>query len=83
MFNDALSVEECVELVRGLAGWRDENGEEGEGAKMPFICAHGRPSVVPLVDLGMVPEGLASEDELQVDRWKGFLRKRKVVEDEG
>ncbi|KAI0601717.1 hypothetical protein F4775DRAFT_350301 [Biscogniauxia sp. FL1348] len=41
MFNDVLSQEECVGLLRRL----------GDCA-FPFQCAHGRPSMVPLVDLG-------------------------------
>ncbi|KAL7931632.1 hypothetical protein V8C35DRAFT_309083 [Trichoderma chlorosporum] len=41
MFNDALSAEECEQLVRRLAR-----------CAFPFQCAHGRPSLVPLVDLG-------------------------------
>ncbi|KAI8959991.1 hypothetical protein F5Y11DRAFT_331268 [Daldinia sp. FL1419] len=41
MFNDALSHEECVDLVTRLAD-----------CALPFQCAHGRPSMVPLVDLG-------------------------------
>jgi DNA mismatch repair protein MLH3 len=41
MFNDELSKEQCEVLVRRLAG-----------CKFPFQCAHGRPSLVPLVDLG-------------------------------
>ncbi|UKZ56182.1 hypothetical protein TrVGV298_010011 [Trichoderma virens] len=41
MFNDALSAEECELLVRQLAR-----------CAFPFQCAHGRPSLVPLVDLG-------------------------------
>ncbi|KAL7943839.1 hypothetical protein V8C42DRAFT_328585 [Trichoderma barbatum] len=41
MFNDALSAEECDQLVRRLAR-----------CAFPFQCAHGRPSLVPLVDLG-------------------------------
>ncbi|KAK4061312.1 hypothetical protein Trihar35433_9639 [Trichoderma harzianum] len=41
MFNDALSAEECEQLVRRLAK-----------CAFPFQCAHGRPSLVPLVDLG-------------------------------
>ncbi|OCK77413.1 hypothetical protein K432DRAFT_304291 [Lepidopterella palustris CBS 459.81] len=41
MFNDALGVGECEELVRKLAG-----------CAFPFQCAHGRPSMVPLVELG-------------------------------
>lgn len=41
MFNDPLSNEECTELVRRLSN-----------CAFPFQCAHGRPSMVPLVDLG-------------------------------
>lgn len=40
MFNDYLSVEQCQELVLQLAD-----------CVFPFQCAHGRPSMVPLVDL--------------------------------
>lgn len=41
MFNDILTLEECKDLVRRLAA-----------CAFPFQCAHGRPSMVPLVDLG-------------------------------
>ena len=41
MFNDELSQGECEQLVRNLAA-----------CSFPFMCAHGRPSMVPLVDLG-------------------------------
>lgn len=41
MFNDALSKEDCELLVAELAK-----------CKFPFMCAHGRPSMVPLLDLG-------------------------------
>jgi DNA mismatch repair protein MLH3 len=41
MFNDELSLDQCKMLVRRLAG-----------CMFPFQCAHGRPSLVPLVDLG-------------------------------
>ncbi|PON25139.1 DNA mismatch repair protein MLH3 [Trichoderma gamsii] len=41
MFNDVLSAGECEYLVRKLAR-----------CAFPFQCAHGRPSLVPLVDLG-------------------------------
>ncbi|OTA53303.1 hypothetical protein K449DRAFT_390402 [Hypoxylon sp. EC38] len=44
MFNDLLSHEECVDLVERLAN-----------CVLPFQCAHGRPSMVPLVDLGNSP----------------------------
>lgn len=41
MFNDDLSVFEAKSLIRRLAR-----------CDLPFQCAHGRPSLVPLVDLG-------------------------------
>ncbi|KAF7908117.1 uncharacterized protein EAF01_003872 [Botrytis porri] len=43
MFNDELGVDECRELVRRLAN-----------CKFPFMCAHGRVSMVPLGDLEMM-----------------------------
>ncbi|ODV84289.1 hypothetical protein CANARDRAFT_201292 [[Candida] arabinofermentans NRRL YB-2248] len=43
MFGDVLSVEECQEMVEKLVQCKD-----------PFRCAHGRPSVVPLVDLSEI-----------------------------
>lgn len=39
MFGDYLSVSQCQELVEDL-----------RECKLPFQCAHGRPSVVPLVE---------------------------------
>lgn len=50
MFNDALSKRDCEELVKALAK-----------CKFPFLCAHGRPSMVPLLDLGIV-EGASFGD---------------------
>jgi DNA mismatch repair protein MLH3 len=41
MFNDTLSLQECKDLVHRLAS-----------CAFPFQCAHGRPSMVPLIDLG-------------------------------
>ncbi|EON62760.1 hypothetical protein W97_01985 [Coniosporium apollinis CBS 100218] len=41
MFNDVLTVKQCERLVERLAG-----------CAFPFQCAHGRPSMVPLVELG-------------------------------
>ncbi|RPB28630.1 hypothetical protein L211DRAFT_833602 [Terfezia boudieri ATCC MYA-4762] len=59
MFGDGLGKGECVELVGRLVGWdeerdakeREKEGEKvmDEGCKFPFMCAHGRPSMVPLV----------------------------------
>ncbi|ODQ50594.1 hypothetical protein SAICODRAFT_73368 [Saitoella complicata NRRL Y-17804] len=56
MFNDPLTTEECRVLVEALAG-----------CAFPFQCAHGRPSMVPLVDLG-VKQG--TEGKLQVGTGK-------------
>lgn len=42
MFNDELTREECQTLIHRLAD-----------CAFPFQCAHGRPSMVPLVDLGV------------------------------
>ncbi|KAH7021143.1 uncharacterized protein B0I36DRAFT_296662 [Microdochium trichocladiopsis] len=42
MFNDSLSLKECQELLHRLST-----------CAFPFQCAHGRPSVVPLVDIGL------------------------------
>lgn len=39
-FNDTLSRDECHSLVASLSG-----------CQLPFQCAHGRPSIVPLVDV--------------------------------
>ncbi|KZP20160.1 hypothetical protein FIBSPDRAFT_827261 [Athelia psychrophila] len=41
MFNDTLTVERCERLVRQLSE-----------TALPFQCAHGRPSLVPLASLG-------------------------------
>jgi DNA mismatch repair protein MLH3 len=44
MFNDPLTLEQCNDLVKRLTD-----------CAFPFQCAHGRPSMVPLVDLGNQP----------------------------
>ena len=46
MFNDELGLEECKVLVKRLAE-----------CSFPFVCAHGRPSMIPLVDLGKLRVG--------------------------
>jgi DNA mismatch repair protein MLH3 len=73
MFNDVLSQEECEELVGKLAE-----------CVFPFMCAHGRPSMVPLVDLGKVGvvqgglnlggEGDGGMGRGFVEAWKGWKR---------
>ena len=45
MFGDALSQERCEELIRDLSK-----------CELCFVCAHGRPSVVPLLDMRTLPE---------------------------
>lgn len=40
MFNDALSQGQCEDLLRRLSQ-----------CSFPFQCAHGRPSMAPLIDL--------------------------------
>ncbi|KAL9119900.1 MAG: hypothetical protein Q9187_003546 [Circinaria calcarea] len=47
MFNDELTVAECETLVRRLAACR-----------FPFQCAHGRPSMVPLVAIGSLSQSV-------------------------
>lgn len=51
MFNDELSNEQCKVLISRL----------GECA-FPFQCAHGRPSLVPLVDLGTLRTFTGTDD---------------------
>lgn len=41
MFNDPLTYEECTALIIRLSS-----------CALPFTCAHGRPSMVPVLDLG-------------------------------
>lgn len=66
MFNDELSREECETLVGRLAKCR-----------FPFQCAHGRPSVVPLVGLGSGEgkdqgEGIRGIGETRIFNGDGF-----------
>jgi DNA mismatch repair protein MLH3 len=77
MFNDTLSLVECEGLVERLAD-----------CAFPFMCAHGRPSMVPLIDLGGVMGvsefggGMTeAEDESFADVW-GRWRNRTEMEGE-
>ena len=49
MFNDVLSVQQCEGLLADLSG-----------CAFPFMCAHGRVSMVPMVELGVGDEGAGS-----------------------
>ncbi|KAI8687664.1 MutL-C domain-containing protein [Fusarium keratoplasticum] len=64
MFNDVLSVEECEQLIFRLSR-----------CVFPFQCAHGRPSMAPLVDLGAGAKfGGWQEREKQAKvRWKSWI----------
>lgn len=57
MFNDPLTLEQCSELLENLVR-----------CAFPFQCAHGRPSMVPIMDLsnGMVHLG----NLVEVDDWE-------------
>ncbi|KAI2615105.1 hypothetical protein GGR54DRAFT_614067 [Hypoxylon sp. NC1633] len=73
MFNDYLSLAECSDLVRRLAD-----------CALPFQCAHGRPSMVPLVDLGISPiketyvEKPTSTFGQDFRRWKSSMKSQET-----
>ena len=46
MFGDELNREQCQALLRRLAQ-----------TELPFQCAHGRPTIAPLVNVGALPLG--------------------------
>ena len=67
MFNDNLDIEECETLVRRLSE-----------CIFPFQCAHGRPSMIPLVELGpetgnSVTSGLGIKAAESIQQERGFL----------
>ncbi|KAI1381160.1 hypothetical protein F4677DRAFT_402324 [Hypoxylon crocopeplum] len=68
MFNDHLSRQECDGLVERLAD-----------CALPFQCAHGRPSMVPLVDLGNIPMSMVDVEKPvgsfaeEFRRWKSSI----------
>jgi DNA mismatch repair protein MLH3 len=53
MFNDPLDKNQCKQLIRDLSR-----------CAFPFICAHGRPSLVPLVELGQGEQRLGLVDQI-------------------
>lgn len=55
MFGDVLEMGECEELVARLVGrYNDDGGSQDIGCLFPFMCAHGRPSMVPLLKITAV-----------------------------
>ena len=63
MFNDELSQEECVDLIA-----------EAAKCAFPFQCAHGRPSMVPLVRLGNINDFGISAETSSREQVKSFAR---------
>ena len=51
MFGDSLTHEKCVELISSLSK-----------CNHCFICAHGRPSIIPLLDMNKEEQNVASGD---------------------
>lgn len=66
MFNDELSMVECTQLLQRLAR-----------CAYPFQCAHGRPSMAPVVDIGSGTGRLGGWDQgpnkLDVAQWKAWM----------
>lgn len=64
MFNDELSKDACAQLVHRLSQ-----------CAFPFQCAHGRPSCVPLVDIGSGSGrfGDWKQSSMNLGRWRGWL----------
>lgn len=48
MFGDTLSLQQCKQLIDALSK-----------CQLPFVCAHGRPSIIPLIDMSR--KGTTSE----------------------
>jgi DNA mismatch repair protein MLH3 len=73
MFNDPLTLEQCSDLVQRLAA-----------CAFPFQCAHGRPSMVPLVHLSghstIASSGIKRQEDTPgellsvLKRWKNNKR---------
>lgn len=64
MFNDDLGMDECRELVRSLSK-----------CVFPFMCAHGRPSMIPLVEIGMPSSLEPAAKGSFVTAWKRWQKK--------
>lgn len=62
MFNDVLSNQECERLLERLSR-----------CTFPFQCAHGRPSMAPLVDLGLGSRVGGWDEETRALRWKKWM----------
>ena len=67
MFNDELSLDQCERLLRDLSQ-----------CAFPFMCAHGRVSMVPLVELGSVGSVKHVDERISFEEargeWSGFVK---------
>ena len=63
MFNDALSKDQCEILIKRLAD-----------TSFPFQCAHGRPSSLPLVELGALGLGGRKVEQRGEDFGRAFRK---------
>lgn len=62
MFNDVLDKDECQSLVRRLAD-----------CVFPFQCAHGRPSMIPILEMGPATVSLDQTPEDNEYEGPGFV----------
>jgi hypothetical protein len=64
MFNDILSVNQCEDLIDRLSR-----------CAFPFQCAHGRPSMAPLIDLGNGAKfgGWQESKRQKIISWKSWI----------
>ena len=60
MFGDTLSLEQCEKLIKALSK-----------CQLPFVCAHGRPSIIPLIDMsqGSTSEVAANQADNNLAKW--------------
>ncbi|RFU30391.1 hypothetical protein B7463_g5934, partial [Scytalidium lignicola] len=72
MFNDELPNEQCEKLLSRLAD-----------CAFPFQCAHGRPSMVPLLELEGVSMGAISQEYGTFNDFGKSLKKWKVSHSQG
>jgi DNA mismatch repair protein MLH3 len=71
MFNDHLSIEECQDLIERLAD-----------CAFPFQCAHGRPSMVPLIQMSSdIQDGGSGPSFLEaMESWRKKKRSETNIE---
>ncbi|KAF9775476.1 hypothetical protein IL306_006420 [Fusarium sp. DS 682] len=65
MFNDVLTIQQCEDLITRLSR-----------CAFPFQCAHGRPSMAPLIDLGNRANfgGWQESQQQKKVSWKSWIK---------